>query len=430
MTALETLDPILTKVLWNRLISIVDEAAAGLVRTAYSVILRDYHDYCIGVFDTEGNMLAHSTDTTPGFIGIMPTVMKNFLDVYPAETLGEGDVIITNDPWLATGHLIDISTASPIFHEGQLVGFAVSVVHHVDMGGRMACVDSRDMYEEGLKIPVLKLYDRGVRNDTIYQFLRANVRVSHKVIGDVNAQLVAMNICIAGIRKMIREYRFRDLGLLARTVTALAERSMRRQIRALPNGVYRNAVRLPKIGALDQPIDIVVAIEVRDEDIVVDYTGSSEELELAVNVTLPMTASYTTYPIKLALDPTVPNNAGCLAPIKVHAPLGTVLNCRPPTPTWGRTIIAHNLPEIVLGALADAMPDRVVAASGSTPMPGLYFNGRKPTGEDFLTIVMPEFVPARWWHHLLHNQRAFLIKTALHFRRNTVVTSVPFHLRR
>lgn len=384
---MQALDPILTKVLWNRLISIVDEAAKGLVRTAYSVILRDYHDYCIGIFDPEGNMLVHSTDTTPGFIGIMPVVMKNFLSVHPAETLSEGDVLATNDPWLATGHLLDISAAAPIFFEGQLIGFAVCVVHHVDMGGRMACVDSRDMYEEGLKIPIVKMFEKGVRNDIVFQFLRANVRVSHKVVGDVNAQISAISICARGTEKMIREYGFKDLGVLAKTITRLSEQSMRRQIRALPNGIYRNAVTLPPIGSIQQSIDVVVAIEVLDEDIIIDYEGSSPEVEVAVNVTLPMTASYTTYPVKMALDPTVPNNAGCLAPIQVRAPLGSVMNCRPPTPTWGRTIIAHNLPEIVLGALADAMPDRVVAASGSTPMSAMYFNGRKRSGEDFLTIV-------------------------------------------
>lgn len=384
---MNSLDPILTKVLWNRLISIVDEAAKGLVRTAYSVVLREFHDYCVGIFDIEGNMLVHSTDSVPGFIGVMPVVMKNFLREHPAQTLAEGDVLVTNDPWLATGHLLDISTASPIFNEGRLIGFAVCVVHHLDMGGRIACVDSRDMYEEGLKIPIVKLYDRGRRNDTVHAFLRANVRISHKVLGDLNAQIVANNICAAGVNKMIRAYGFSDLRLLATTIIGLAEKSMRRQIRALPNGIYRNAIKLPPIGHMMQPIDIVVAIEVRDEDIVIDYAGSSHAVELALNVTLPMTASYSGYPIKVALDPSVPNNAGCLAPIQVKAPLGSVLNCQPPTPTWGRTIVAHNLPEVVLGALADAIPERVVGASGSTPMSAMYLNGRKASGEEFLLMM-------------------------------------------
>lgn len=384
---MKDLDPILTKVLWNRLISVVDEASTGLVRAAYSINLRDFHDYCIGIFDTAGNMLVHSTDTTPGFIGIMPEVMKNFLSVFPLETIREGDVLATNDPWLATGHLPDISTAAPIFHEGVCVGFAIAVAHHLDIGGRMACVESRDMYEEGLKIPILKLYEAGRRNETAFQFLRANVRVSHKVVGDVNAQLAATSMCVAGVRKMIEEYGFRNLDLLASTIIGLAEQSMRRQIRALPNGTYRNAVTLPPFRPGTRPIDIVVAIRVEDEEIHVDYTGSSPEVELAVNVTLPMTVSYTTYPVKLALDPTVPNNAGCSAPIRVTAPLGSVFNCRPPAPTWGRAMITHNLPEVILGALANAMPSRIIASSGSTPQHIMYVNGRKRTGEEFLSMI-------------------------------------------
>ncbi|HSV59532.1 MAG TPA: hydantoinase B/oxoprolinase family protein [Variovorax sp.] len=384
---MKTLDPILTKVLWNRLISIVDEASTGLVRSCYSINLRDYHDYCIGIFDPAGNMLVHSTDTTPGFIGMMPVVMKNFLARYPIETIADGDVLATNDPWLATGHLPDISMAAPIFHEGVLVGFAVCVAHHLDIGGRMACIESRDMYEEGLKIPMVKLYEAGRRNDLVFEFLRANVRVSHQVIGDVNAQLVATSMCAAGLRKMIREYGFQDLSLLASTIMGLAEKSMRRQIRAIPNGVYRNAVRLPPLRAGSTPIDIVVAIEVKDEELVVDYTGSSGEVELAVNMTMPFTIAYTTYPIKVAFDPEVPNNAGCLAPIRVIAPEGSVFNCRPPAPTWGRAMIAHNLPEIIFGALADAIPERMVAASGSTPLHMFYFNGRKRSGEEFLTLT-------------------------------------------
>lgn len=384
---MKPLDNILTKVLWNRLISIVDEASTGLVRAAYSINLRDYHDYCIAIFDTAGDMLVHNTETTPGFIGDMPTVMKNFLGVHPGETIREGDVLVTNDPWLATGHLPDICLAAPIFHDDTLVGFTVCVAHHLDIGGRMACIESRDMYEEGLKIPIMKLYEAGRRNETFFDFLRANVRVSHKVAGDVNAQLAAIAMCVTGVRTMIREYGFRDLGVLSKAIIGLAESSMRRKIRELPDGIYRNAVRLPPLRPGTAPIDVVVAIEVRGDEIHADYTGSSSELELAANVTMPMTISYTCYPIKLALDPDVPNNAGCSAPIRVTAPRGSVFNCRPPAPTWGRAVVAHYLPEVVLGALADAMRDRMVAGSGSTPLHVLYVSGRKRSGEEFLSMI-------------------------------------------
>jgi len=381
------LNPVLTKILWNRLISIVDEAATGLVRTSYSIVVRDYHDYCVGIFDAQGNMLVHSTKTAPGFIGMMPIVMKRFLEVYPADTLVEGDAMVTNDPWLATGHLLDLTIAIPIFFENRLLGFAVCVVHHLDIGGRMACIESKDMFEEGLKIPIMKLCEGGRRNETVFEFIRANVRMAPKVLGDVNAQFSALNICAAGVLKMIREYGYSDLDALAETIIALAGRSMRNSIRSLPNGTYHNAVDLPAVGRLQQPMHINVVVEVRDEEITVDYSGSSPQIEAAVNVTLPFTTSYTTYGLKVILDPDVPNNAGCLAPITVKAPEGSLLNCKPPAPTWGRTIIAHNLPEIVFGALAEALPERVIAACGSTPLVAMYFNGHKNNGQEFLSIV-------------------------------------------
>jgi N-methylhydantoinase B len=384
---MQILDPILTKILWNRLISIVDEAATGLVRISYSIVVRDYHDYCVGIFDVEGNMLVHSTKTAPGFIGTMPRVMKSFLEVYPAETLVDGDVIVTNDPWIATGHLLDLTIASPIFLDGTLVAFAVCVVHHLDIGGRMASIESKDMYEEGLKIPVMKLYEAGRPNEAVFAFIRSNVRMAPKVIGDVNAQLSANSICANGVRKMIKEYHFSDISLLASTIIGLAGQSMRSRIRALPDGIYRNMVDLPPVGQLRELMHIEVAVEIEGDQIVIDYAGSSAEVEAAVNVTLPFTASYTTYGVKVMIDPDVPNNAGCLEPITVKAPYGSLLNCAPPAPTWGRTIIAHNLPEIVIGALAPAMPDRVIAACGSTPLVAMYFNGRKNNGQEFLSIV-------------------------------------------
>ena len=384
---MSALDPILTKILWNRLISIVDEAATGLVRTSYSIVVRDYHDYCIGIFDARGNMLAHSTKTAPGFIAMMPNAMREFLKLHPAETLREGDVLATNDPWIATGHLLDLTVVEPIFLDGRLVGFTVCVVHHLDIGGRMASVESKDMYEEGLKIPIMRIFTEGRRNETFFDFVRANVRMAPKVLGDISAQLAANNICKAGVRKMIREYAFDDLEALADTIIRIAGDSMRAEIRQIPNGIYRNEVRLPPVGTMKEPILVCIAIEVGDEDIAIDYAGSSPEVEAAVNLTLPFTASYTIYGIKVLVDPDVPNNAGCIAPITVRAPAGSVMNSRPPAPTWGRTLIAHNLPELVFGALAPALPDRIIAACGSTPLVAMYFNGRRRDGQEFLSIV-------------------------------------------
>ena len=189
-----------------RLIAIVDEAASGLIRTAYTPSVKEYHDFCCALFDQKGNMLAHSTVTTAGFLGIVPAVMGNFLDSYPIDSFSSGDVLITNDPWLASGHLIDVTVAQPVFINDRVIGFALCIVHHLDMGGRMATLESKDMYEEGLKIPILKLFEGGVLNESIFEFIRANIRVPEKVLGDIRAQLIANHICSRGLINAMDEY--------------------------------------------------------------------------------------------------------------------------------------------------------------------------------------------------------------------------------
>lgn len=381
------LDAVRTQILWQRLISITDEAATSLVRTAYSSVVRDYHDYCCGLFDERGNMLAHSTKTTAGFIGVIPEVMRHFIAHYAEGEIEPGDVMITNDPWLASGHLLDISVATPVFDGDRLIGFALCIVHHLDMGGRMTTTESKDMYEEGLKLPILKLYRRGQLDHQVIDILRANVRVPDKIIGDLKAQVAANNVCMRGLLRMVQETHLHGLGELGAEIVRRSEESMRAKIALLPDGIYRNEVTLPPIGGCPEQIDIKVAVEVRGDEIIVDYTGSSGEVSAALNVPFNMTRSYTTYPLKLALDPDVPNNDGCLAPIKVVCPEGTLLNCLPPSATWGRTIIAHNLPEIVFGALVSAAPDKVVAGSGSTPLSAMYVHGRKKNGRTFIGVV-------------------------------------------
>lgn len=381
------LDPVTIQVLWNRLVSLVDEAATGLLRTAYTPSVKEYHDFCCALFDRDASMMSHSTITTAGFLGIVPEVMRNFVERHPPDSLKPGDVLITNDPWLASGHLIDVSVASPIFHHGELVGFTLCIVHQLDMGGRMSTLESQDVYEEGLKIPVLKLYDEGRLNETVFEFLRANIRVPDKVIGDVRAQLVANHVCTQGLVRLLDEFALHGLEDLSREVVMRTERSLRRKIAELPDGTYRNAVRLPRIPGCSDDIDIRAAVTVDGDGVTVDYTGSSGEVGAAVNCTLNMTRSYTAYPFKLALDPDVPNNAGGLRPIAVVAPQGTILNCRPPAATWGRTMVSQLLPEIMFGALKDVMPDTIYAANGGTPSNEVYLHGRHRDGRTFFAIA-------------------------------------------
>ena len=382
------LDSVLTQILWNRVLSVTDEAATGLIRTSYSSVVRDFHDFACGLFDLEGNLLAHSTKTTTAFIGVMPYVMRNFLEHFPLADLKPGDALITNDPWQGTGHAYDLCIASPIFHRGSIAAFAICIVHHLDVGGRMATTESKDMYEEGLRLPMLKLYREGEFDPAIRQIIRANVREPEKMFGDLRAQIVANNVCGRGLVGMLDDYGLDAAALtaLSREISARSEKSLREKIAAVPDGTYDNEVTLPTIGNVSG-IRIKVALTVKGDSITIDYTGSSGEVAAAVNTTFNMTRSYSMYPIKLALDPGVPNNEGSFRPVTVIAPEGTLLNCRPPAPTWGRTMVCHNLPEIVFGALAKALPGRIMAGSGATPLVFTYFRAKRKDGKTYVGIT-------------------------------------------
>lgn len=381
------LDSILTQILWNRVISVADEAATGLVRTSFSSAVRDFHDYSCALFDRGGRLLAHSTKTTTAFIGVMPHLMRHFLDHFEPASLAEGDVLVTNDPWMGTGHTYDLNVASPIFHRGAIAGYAICIVHHLDVGGRMATTESKDMYEEGLRLPMLKIYRQGQMDPAVRDIIRANVREPDKMLGDIRAQIVSNNVCARGLVAMLDDYDLtpETLEELSAEIGDRAERSLREKISQLPDGVYRNAVTLPTIGNVSG-IQVKVAVHVIGDRIVVDYEGSSPEVAAAVNVTFNMTRSYSMYPIKLALDPAVPNNEGSFRPVTVKAPEGSLLNCKPPAPTWGRTMICHNLPEIVFGALAQVIPDRVIAGSGATPLVFSYFRAKRKDGKTYVGI--------------------------------------------
>jgi N-methylhydantoinase B/oxoprolinase/acetone carboxylase alpha subunit len=383
----DSLDGVTTRVLWSRLAAIVDEAAVGLVRTAYSVVIRDFHDYCIGIFDRRGRMLVHSTRTTPGFIGMMPYVVDHFLTEYGEDGIHPGDILATNDPWIATGHNNDLTVATPIFRDDVLIGFAVCVVHHLDIGGRMGNLFSVDMYEEGLRLPILKLYQRGVPDAAIFKLIEANVRMSHKVLGDVDAQLAANEICLRGVLRMVEEYGLDGLEALATRIIDLSDRGMRRRIAEIPDGEYAHVLTIPAISEPERLIRLQVKVIVDGERVVIDYDGTSAEGRDAINCTFPFTVSYSVFAIKALIDPDLPSNAGSWRAIEVRAPAGSILNCRPPMPTYGRTYVAHMLPELILGALENAVGERIIAACGSSPIVALHFSGQHGSGERFLTLV-------------------------------------------
>ena len=381
------LNPLEIELLWRRLVTTVDEAATTLVRTSFSSVIRDFHDYACAVFDPSGRMLAQSTHSTPGLLGILPFTIPNFLGNAGFRTARPGDVFITNDPWLASGHLIDVTVAMPVFRRARCVAYVMVVVHHLNMGGRLATLESRDVYEEGLKIPILRLYREGEPEQTVFEFIRANVREPDKVIGDIRAQAAASHAAATRLAAIMDDAELDGLEALAGEIIRRSEASMRRAIRLLPQGEYQSEMTLTGVAGYNLPVRLALRVAIRDGAIGLDYAGTAGQIPRAVNVTLNMTRSYSVYPLKCLLDPEVPNNEGCMRPIAIDAPEGSVLNARFPAATWGRTMLAHMLPELVMRCLAQAVPERLIAGSGSTPLWYGNFTGRHGDGRSFYAVV-------------------------------------------
>jgi len=385
--AIPSLNAIEIELLWRRLITAVDEAATTLVRTSFSSVIRDFHDYACAVFDRSGRMLAQSTHSTPGLLGILPFTIPNLLQHAGFAAARPGDVFVTNDPWLASGHLIDITVATPVFRGGVVVGYVLCVVHHLNVGGRLATLEGRDVYEEGLQIPILHLYRDGKAEESVFELIRANVREPDKVVGDIRAQVAATHAAAKRVVAIMDDAGLDALELLGDEIISRSEGSLRRAISLLPKGEFASSMLLNGVGGLAQPITLKLRLVIRDDEVFLDYGGTSAQVSRAVNVTLNMTRSYSVYPLKCLLDPGVPNNEGCLRPIRVHAPQATVLNAAFPAATWGRTVLAHMLPELIMQALAKAVPGRVLAGSGSTPLWYGNFTGRRKGGRTFYSVV-------------------------------------------
>src|SRR5919205_850843 len=265
------LDPISLEIQWKRLVSMVDEASTAFIRTSFSVLVREANDFAVVLTDAQGRSLAQSTMSIPSFIGSLPATVKHFLKVFPAHTLKPGDVMITNDPWMGTGHIHDVNIAMPMFHKRKLVAFAAVVSHMPDIGGRLRNAGVREIFEEGLQIPRLKLIDAGKPNQTLFDMIAQNVRVPEMTLGDIWAQVAACKMLEERLQPLLRDC---DLVALGHEIRRRSEAAMRRAIREVPDGVYRS--RLEHDG-FEQPIVIDCTVNVKGDSIAIDYTGSSPQ---------------------------------------------------------------------------------------------------------------------------------------------------------
>ena len=350
------------QVMWNRLISIVEEQAQTLVRTSFSTSAREAGDISAGVFDTAGKMLAQAVTGTPGHVNSMALSVEHFLAAFPAASMRDGDVYVTNNPWQGTGHLHDFTMVTPTFHGGQLVALFASTTHVVDIGGLGLSPDSRQVFHEGLHIPIMPLAQAGEINAWLINLIKGNVREPVQVEGDVYA-LVACNE--RGSRRlvdMMNEYQLQQLDALGEYIFDSSRHAVREAINEIPKGTWHASMR---IDGYDAPIDLVASLSVGDGEILVDFDGSSGVSTYGINCPLCYTIAYTAFGVKCAVAPRIPNNAGSLGAIKVTAPDNTIVNAPPPCAVVARSTIGHMLPDVVYGCLHQVVPERVPAEGTS-----------------------------------------------------------------
>lgn len=379
------------QVMWNRLISVVEEQAQTLVRTSFSTSVREAGDLSAGVFDREGRMLAQAVTGTPGHINSMAASVRHFLDLFPADGMRDGDVYITNDPWKGTGHLHDITMVTPTFHDGRLVALFASTSHVVDIGGMGLSPDSRQIYHEGIQVPLMPLVEAGRMNEWLVRLIAQNVREPVQVEGDIYA-LVACNE--RGSRRlvaMMEEHGLADIEELGDHIIRQSRQGMADAIAKLPKGSWRHTMR---IDGFEAPIDLVATVSIRDDDIVVDWTGTSGVSSYGINCPMCYNEAYTSFGVKCAVAPEIPNNAGSLAAIKVTAPENTIVNAPYPCAVVARATVGHMLPDVVFGCLHQAQAGRVPAEGTSNLWNIRLAAGHGTTGkvgERFTTFAVTSF---------------------------------------
>ena len=357
-------DPVTLSLLWTRLIGIVDEAAITLVRTSFSPVVQECNDYSCTLMDARGYALADNTSSIPAFLGTLPRTVRHILAKFPVEIWVPGDVVITNNPWMGTGHLPDFSMVAPIFHRDRLYGFAGTVAHSVDIGGLSWASHAQSVFEEGLHLPIVHLMRAGRPDEQLLDIIRQNVRFPELVVGDLMAQVAACETCIDCTREFIDDTDLDGLDGLANEVQGHAEATMRAAIAAIPDGRYETSIILD---GFDAPLTLRARLTVNGARLHMDYDGSSPQVSWGINSVLNYTYAYTAYPLKCALDPLTPKNEGTYRPIEVTAPEGSIVNPLFPAPCSGRHLVGMYCAAAAYATLGQAAPERVIAESSGPP---------------------------------------------------------------
>ena len=351
-----TYDPVSLKILWDRLVAIADELVLSLVRTSFSMNVREGYDLSCMVFDAKARLVAQGTYSVPSFTGTAPRTIGHMLAVYPPETLRPGDIVMTNDPWMGTGHLFDVTMLRPVFRGDRLVGYTMSVTHLPDIGGRGMASDCTEIYHEGLRLPVCKLRDDGVLNTLLLDVVGANVRVPEQTIGDLMANAACNEVGGRALLEFMDDYGLDDIDGLSDAVNDHSEAAMRARFRDMPDGTWHNSIQIEGPG---HPVTLAASVTIEDTSARVDFAGTDGPVRASINVPFCYTVAQSNYVMKCLTIPDLPNTMGSTRPISVRAPEGCILDARHPWPTGGRHSVGHFVVPLLMGAMADVVPERV-----------------------------------------------------------------------
>jgi N-methylhydantoinase B len=381
------------QIMWNRLIAVVEEQAQIMIRTAFSTTVREAGDLSAGIFDLKGRMMAQAVTGTPGHVNSMAESVGHFLKKFPITVMQPGDHYITNDPWLGTGHLHDLTVVTPAFHNGGIVGLFANTAHVIDIGGLGMGPDGRSVFEEGMYIPIVKCFDKGIPNETFFDFIRAGSRLPVELEGDVYSLCACNDAAVKRLAEMMTEFEMSSLDPLAEFIFDSSHRATLAEIAKLPRGTYINEIYSD---GYEEPVRLAASLEILDDGIEVDFAGTSGLSGRGINVPAAYCRAYSCFGLKCVVAPEIPNNWASLAPFRMKIPDGCILNAPRPYPVSVRHVIGHLLPDLMMGCMHQAVPDRVTAEGASSlwnpPMRGGgaisgQARSNKPVVDDFEIIT-------------------------------------------
>lgn len=359
----QALDVVALGIIWSRFVSIADEMVSALVRTSFSTMVRESGDYSCMLFDAKGRLLSQGTNSVPSFTGTGPSTLAGMLAALPVETLEDGDILMTNDPWIGTGHTFDINIAKPIFHKERLVAFGLSVSHLADIGGLGYGTGARDIYEEGICIPPVKFFRAGEPDPFLMNLFESNVRYREMVFGDLYSNIASCNVAARAVGELLHEYDMPDLSVVADGVLEMAKASVQQAVNEIPEGRYTGALSVEGV-VDDEPLKLKVSVTISKRGFHFDFADNPPVVDFGINVPLCYTRAYCNFCFKSIVAPTMPNNQAILDFISIKAPENCILNALRPSPTAGRHILGHMVGPLIFGALEPVAPQSVQADSG------------------------------------------------------------------